>query len=126
MVHKGLVDVKMWTRMPDQLWIREKYWYLITDFVYLGGTAICFFAISFVGYYADMPFIDFVRWLLIGGLIGDEVWDLSFGYVVDQDCFYPFPNWYGGWGFKSKTERILFDSCRIALAVLIYITTLIK
>ena len=113
--------------MPDQLSIREKYWYLLTDMVYLGGTAICFFGLAISCYYVGsggVSFLDFIRWLLIGGLIGDEIWDLSFGYVVDKDAFYPFKNWAFGWGFKDKVERILFDTARICLAILIYKSTL--
>ena len=128
MIHGCLVDSKMYSRMPDQKDIREKYWYLLGDGVYLGGKLVMFLLVFFIGRLtAEMPILLTCQQLAIGILIGSVTWDLGFGYIVDRgQFFYPYKDWYGGWGFENKTNRILFDSCRILLAVLIYITTFIK
>lgn len=122
-IHKALVDIKMYTRMTDQMPIRLRYWYLLTDGVYLLGTILSAAMLAGVSYYAgrgELPIFPFIQSFVVGMLLGSEVWDLLFGYVVDGDPLYPFNNWYGGWGFKgSRTRRIVFDVCRIALAIFI-------
>jgi hypothetical protein len=123
LIHKGLVDVKVWTRRQDQIEIRVKYWYLISDWTYLIGTAAVMFLLKDVSYFSgvmQLSYWAFTRAFLIGALIGDECWDLIFGYVVNQDALYPFGNWFNGWGFNNKSERITFDCIRISIAVLIF------
>jgi len=118
MVHKGLVDVKLWSRMPDQKHIRERFWYLIGDGVYLLGTLIMFIAWGLVCYFSELLFWELARYSAIGTLLGSQAWDLIFGYVIDNDPFYPFGDWYGGWGFSGKkSNRYLFDTIRVSLAI---------
>jgi len=120
-VHKGLVDLKMWTLKPEHEGIRKKYWYILTDFVYLFLTVALFYLSANV-FYSHTSFLDTVHFnlkLSIGVLLGSQVWDMVFGWVKHRDLFYPFWDWYGGWGFHGiKMERILFDCCRIGLAIL--------
>ena len=120
-VHKGIVDVKMWTRMPSQEPIRQKYAWLIGDGIYLIGTLVMFAACFFVGRETgSIQFWEVCRQLAIGILVGSECWDLLFGYIVDQDPLYPFSDWYGGYGFKGvKFNRILFDVARVSAAVML-------
>jgi hypothetical protein len=125
MLHKGCVDIKMYSRMPDQINIRIKYWYLMGDMVYLVGTAVCFFSLAYVSNYAGEHGLIgwyFIRALLIGGLIGDEGWDLIFSKTLHNDWLYVIPNWAFGWGFKTIGQRILFDSVRMLLALLLIIS----
>jgi len=103
--------------MADQKDIREKYWYLLGDGVYLAGTLITFLLIAFTTYYSNVGLIEFCRQLAIGILIGSELWDLIFGKIVDDDPFYPYGDWYGGWGFKTKMQRYIFDGLRTGTAI---------
>ena len=117
----------MWTRRDNQKWIRDKFAWLIGDFPYLVMTIVLGFAMYFAGRVeADVPLLEVIRQLLIGLLIGSEFWDLGFGYVVDQDPFFPFNDWAFGWGFQGvRWYRIRFDIIRcLAAAGLICVGTL--
>ena len=104
LMHKSCVDIKMYSRMPSQLNIRLRYWYLMSDGVYLGGTLISYLMIAFTFLYVGYNQIQLevvLPNMAVGLLLGSEIWDLMFGKVINDDPFYPFPDWYGGWGLKA-------------------------
>ena len=118
--HKALVDLKMWNLSPFKKEIREKYWYLLGDGPYLIGTVVVFLLTIITAYTSSLNGYDFARMVAIGTLLGSECWDLIFGFVNDKDPFYPFADWYGGWGFETRRNRILFDINRIMLAIFVW------
>jgi len=122
MTHKAVVDIKMFSQQEKQKWIREKFWYFVGDAMYLAGTAITMIALGYSCWNAGhtgVSLLQFTFSFFLGLLIGSEIWDLLFGYVIYQDVFYPFPNWAFKWGFKTKFDRIIFDFVRMASAVFI-------
>jgi len=131
LIHKGMVDIKVWSMQRTSIKhekIRLRFWYLINDYTYLGGTFFMMFSLAFTCWYAGsmgIGLLPFTYAFLIGSLIGDEIWDLGFGYVLHDDILFPFSDWFGGWGFGSKMERVTFDLCRIGLAVFFYSLLLI-
>ena len=118
-VHKGIVDFKMYSDDVGEEQIRSRYWYLLTDFTYLTMTAVMFFVVAYVSFFAEMTLMNFSLCLAIGTLFGSEGWDLLFSKTLHGDWMYVIPNWAFGWGFKSKKKRILFDGCRVGLAIIL-------
>ena len=71
------------------------------------------------------------REIIGNGVIGTIAWDWIYGWYQDHDVFYPFKDWFNGWGFQgtdakpipfktARTYRILFDIGRLAFAVGVY------
>ncbi len=114
LIHKSIIDARIWEKSERRLpaWAKS-------DEVYLGGTALTLGLLSYTSYNygKDATVWQFIKTTAISFLIGSESWDLEFGHLVHGDAFYPFPKWYGNWGFKNKTERVTFDFVRVAAAV---------
>jgi hypothetical protein len=117
MVQRGIVDVNLWERNKNDLppWIKS-------DEVNLGGAVITLLGVLYTGYnWKSCNLDEFMLTSLAGAIGGSVFWDGVFGAYRYHDWFYPFPDWYNGWGFKNKSQRILFDIGRLAAAVgLIY------
>jgi len=109
--HMSLIDCKLW---DDQNVVPA---WLKSDWIYLGGTLLTtLFLVYTAGIaYAINP-VWFSRITRFGFVLGSVVWDWIFGALIDNDPLYPFKNWYGGWGFTSKADRIYFDIARIIFA----------
>jgi len=116
LVHKSLIDARIWEKSERPLpgWVKS-------DEVYLGGTALTVGLLAYTSYNygKDATLWQFIKTTAISFLIGSEIWDLEFGHLVHGDALYPFPKWYGNWGFKNKTERVAFDVGRLAAAAVL-------
>jgi hypothetical protein len=113
----GVVDVKVWTR--EKPLIREKYNWLLNDWMYLGGTVLLFIATVIIVDISDLPTIDKLRHTAIGLLLGSVVGDCIFGFVLYSAPFHPFKDWFSGWGFKTQRGRYIFDGARIAGGIIL-------
>jgi hypothetical protein len=102
--------------------------WITTDAVYLGGALISGISIAFAtDNWEYENFTEFILTSVSSVFLGSIVWDLVFGTVKYNDAFHPFHNWYGGWGFKNKTQRITFDVGRLILGFgFIYLSELVS
>ena len=112
LAHHSTIDAWIWEKgnKPIPSFIKKDYWYL-------GGTAICVTLLTMASYSYDDTFWGYTKTSVGSLLIGSVIWDLLFGTLLYNDAFYPFPNWYGGYGFRNKTERISFDLARLGLGI---------
>jgi len=117
--HKGLVDFKQYSDDAGEEEIRARYSFLLNDFTYLVMTVVLFWTTSYVAHISELPTGDFLICLSIGMLLGSELWDLLFSKLLHNDWMYVIPNWAFGWGFKTKTQRIVFDTARVGSAILL-------
>lgn len=112
-LHASLTDCKVWdeaNKVPA--WIKS-------DWMYLGGTlAALFLVIVGVRVCCTVNGSTFWHVTLFNVFLGSIAWDWLYGWLMYHDPLYPFPNWYGGWGFSSKRGRILFDAGRLIAAAL--------
>lgn len=99
MTQRGLVDVNLWQKKKDKLpaWIRS-------DEVYLGGAVVTLFAVLHTGYtWQDSGLDEFMLTSLADIIGGSVFWDGIFGAYRYHDWFYPFRDWYNGWGLRPLT-----------------------
>ena len=111
-VHNSFVDAKMYDyRKTVPLWIKS-------DWMYLGGRLVTTLALLFSLQSASpIAFWVFLKHIMYCTLIGSVVWDWVYGYLDHLDPLYPFADWFNGWGFESRGQRIAFDLIRILLAL---------
>ncbi len=116
LAHHSTIDAWIWEKnnKPIPSWIKKDAWYL-------GGTAVCVGLITMASYKYDDTFWGYTKTSVGAMLIGSVVWDLIFGTLLYNDAFYPYPNWYGGYGFKNKTQRIAFDVGRLAVGIILLV-----
>lgn len=105
LLHLCMIDVKMWSSP-----FNAHKWYN-SDWVYLGGSFIVFVAI---GLYLGS------RGWFASGLIGWIVWDYVFGYLVEDDPLCAYRDYFNGWGFTAKWQRITWDVLRLAGAIILW------
>jgi hypothetical protein len=104
LLHMVAVDLKMWNEAK-----RVPAW-IVSDAVYLSGTAIDYILVCICFHFSWNQ-------IFYLGLFGSVAWDWIYGWYQDHDVFFPFQNWYGGWGFATKADRILFDADRLLGAI---------
>lgn len=112
-----VIDVKVWTR--EKPLIREKYEWLLNDWMYLGLAVTIFISAIVIGWLSSgLSGLEVARQIAIGLLIGSEIGDCGFGYILyNGDFMADFKDWFAGWGFKTRRGRIIFDGIRMGTAI---------
>ena len=93
--------------------------WVFSDWVYLAGLALTFsMVVTGVHFYHGSHFflVTFANICL-----GSEIEDCLYGEIVHNDPLFPFADWFAGWGFNTKDERITFDLIRIGLAIIFFL-----
>jgi hypothetical protein len=117
LTHRGMIDAWLWEentpyKVPSV--VKE-------DWFYMGGSLVTLVGVFITSHEYKDSFENYIKTALSGLLIGSECWDLVFGQFLYHDPLHPFPNWYGGFGFKNKTQRLAFDAGRVIIGILLLV-----
>ncbi|GAB4287337.1 MAG: hypothetical protein Kow0098_03750 [Ignavibacteriaceae bacterium] len=111
--HSGVTDARVFKLRKQQFGALEN------DLFYLAGGMMLLGAALWSAH--NYKGGDFLQTTFGSALIGSVVWDLVFSHLRYNDALYPIDNWFAGWGFGSKAERIAFDLIRITAGILLLI-----
>jgi len=117
-LHLSEADIKMWDdKNVAPSWLKSDWVYLggalITTWLLVWSAAVTFQAVS--TWY-------FIKATIFNTLIGSIGWDWFYGYIIDNDPLYPFEDWFAGYGFRTRPDRIGFDVIRLFIAIVIFLT----
>ena len=111
LAHGGMVDALVWEpnkqRLPG---------FVTNDFTYIGGSGIVL-SLNLISARNWKPKNKREFWFTTVGsiFVGSVLWDWTFSELRYGDPLYPLPNWYGGFGFKRKQDRVAFDVGRLLI-----------
>jgi len=117
--HGGVNDARMWTHDRSQLhgWKAPQ----CPAYIIAGSLFEMFGPSIALRYWNPSKKSQAICSLVAANLIGTVVWDRAFASIRYHDQLFPVKNWYNGWGFKNKAERVRFDIARLALGAIFYL-----